>query len=75
MSGALRPSSTTEDGRLRHYVDAEHRARHESHRRTEARLAEMRALPRGGRFDLYERLREEYRALRGVSADACVRRS
>lgn len=75
MSGALRPPSTAEGGRLAFYVDAEHEARHTSHLRTEARLAELRALTPQGRRDLYDVLRDEYRAIGGVTWEACARRS
>jgi hypothetical protein len=74
VSGAASAPPTT-GGALPRYVDAEHQARHEAHLRTEARVAEMRALPPGGRAALYDRLREEYRALRGVTWEVCARRS
>ena len=75
MSGHVRPASTTEAGRLAHYVDDEHEARHAASLRTQARLAELRALTPQGRIDLYGALREEYREIAGVTWGACARRS
>lgn len=75
MSGGERPSSRVENGRLAHYVDAEHEARHTAHLRTEARLAALRALTPQGRVELYDALRAEYRGLGGVRWEVCARRS